>query len=216
MDCLYRKEILLDDKIEIRRMVSGNIAGKIKLDGWDTWLYKVSGDVFSNLFSYNRQFLYRGNHTAFTDENDYKNAYNLITESGLAGLSITEDGWMMSVYSNEPRKGFLTGTAPLIKDKVKKIVCLVGKDPLASKLVREYINTFEFRIVAVTPNDTEIMTEYYGAEFMDMFIDHWGTPHHVFLISKDVSVGSIRYFGNYFDAHDYVDSLFEDVGDKTP
>lgn len=203
-----RREIPQNDKIKIREMVIGELIGEIYPDNGDAVkLYKVSDDVFHNLFSINRQFLYQGDYTAPADENDYRQGYNIVTESGLAGLYVTTDGWLVSVYSNEEWRGFVRLTSGLVKDIVNKIVCIVAGDALLSGLAQLYMNVFDFKVIAATVDDRKRMTEYYGEDFVNTFSDRRGIPHHVFLGRKDVDVDNVEFFNDYFEALDYVNSI---------
>ena len=209
MEYWYKKrEIPRAEKEKIKKLVSGEKICEIyPSDGKAVKLYKVSDDRFHRLFEINRSFLYRGDFTAPADENDYRQGYNLVTESGLAGLYVTTDGWLISVYSNEKWSGFVRLTAGLVKEKVKKVVCIVAGDALLSGLVQLYIDSIDLKAVAATIDDRERMIEYYGKGFIRDFSAHHGIPHHVFLGRKDVDVSDVKCFTDYFEALDYVNDI---------
>lgn len=209
MEYWYKKrEIPRAERKKIKELVFGERICEIHPgDGKAVKLYKVSDDCFHRLFELNRLFLYRGDFTAPADENDYRQGYSLVTESGLAGLYVTTDGWLISVYSNEKWSGFVRLTAGLIKEKVKKVVCIVAGDALLSGLVQLYMDSFDLKVVAVTIDDRERMIEYYGEDFIKDFSAHHGIPHHVFLGRKNIDVNSVRNFADYFEALDYVNGI---------
>ena len=49
------------------------------------------------------------------------------------------------------------------------------------------------------------MREHHGDDFMNNFIERNGYIYHVFMI-RNYS-GSIKMFNDYFEAHDFVNSL---------
>ena len=205
----YKKaEIPKSARERIKSFVSGEKIGEIFPDNHKKVdIYMVSDSNFRALFKLNRPYLYRGDYTAPEEENTYQHGYNVVTESGLAGLYVTTDGWLISVFSNERWKGFVKLTADIVKEKVLKVVCIVSGDSHLSGLTQLYINAYDLKIIAATIDDSEKMTEYYGRSFINNFQELRGIPHHVFLGKKNIDTNGIKLFSDYFEAVDYVNSL---------
>ena len=167
-------------------------------------LLKVTSEIFNKTFAINRCFLYRGDYTAPPEENDYGDDECFLTEDGLAGFCITEKNWLISLYSNQPWRGFLNMVSPLL-ERVTKLVCIVNETNY--ELVNAYKAVLGFKEIARTVDDTEIMTEYYGVGFIENFVRNYGRPHHVFLYrpKDDNERVDIRVFEDYFEAEAYVD-----------
>lgn len=192
----------------LRTLARGTLVGEICPQGQGpVKLYQVSDDVFHALFEGNRPYLHRGDYTAPPEENDYGGGYNLVTESGLAGMYVTREGWLISVYSNEPWRGFVRLAAGFLREKVANAVCIVGGEETLSPLVRLYMEVFDLKAVAVTVDDRGRMRECYGAAFVDEFTRRRGTPHHVFLGRQDIEIDAPRYFDDYYKAREYVEGL---------
>lgn len=202
-----RNVIPENKKNELRSLVKGEKVIQLFPKGEKPlWLLKVPPSVFLKLFTKNREFLYRGDFTAPPEENDYLNNDCYVTEDGLAGFSITEDHWLVSVYSNQEWRGFLYLIKPIVLSKANKLVCIVNdcykNDPLACS----YNKVFGFQPYVTTIDDTNIMRKYYGTEFIDNFVKHYGTPHHLFMILTDetINIEDIKQFDDYFVAEKYV------------
>ena len=186
--------------------IRSHVAGRplATLDGFGL-VSRVHPATFATLFTLNREWLLRGDFTAPVEENDYRDGCAIVTESGLAGLCVTKTGWLTSVYSNEPHRGFVSAVADLVSDSVKYAVCIVTGDDFISPLVRLYMKVFGMYIAAVTVDDRGRMTECYGEDWVSTFTEHRGIPHHVF-ITKHI-VPHIKQFDDYFDALHYVEGL---------
>ena len=145
-------------------------------------LLEVDGETFSSIFSINRRFLFRGDYTAPASENDYSSARNFLTDEGLSGFSVSNDGWLTSLFSNARTKGFLKTVSPFIKTIANKLVCIAGCDIKCSKLVKLYAKYFNFKKVAMTKDDTELMAKYHGQEFTRHFHQANERLYHVFMV----------------------------------
>ena len=165
-------------------------------------LLKVDDVVFKNCFDVNRIYLYRGSFTAPSYENDYINATNYLTEDGLAGFSISDSGWISSLFSNEEWHGFTEMIIPYVNN-ANKLVCIGSEKEL--HLINLYKHILNFNVVATTINDNDLMRIHHGDDFMDNFIKNYGYIYHIFMIRNHVN--EINRFNDYFVAHDFVDSL---------
>ena len=202
-----RKEMPEEEKSRIKGLVKGEAAGSFEIRGKKYTLLKVDGRTFRAVFIENRKYLFRGDHTAPPDENDYMDSQNFLTEDGLAGFSVTARGWLVSLFSNLETCGFAGAVRQFVTERAYKLVCIAADSEEGNGLVRFYRECYGFRKYAATINDTEIMRQYYGDEFMDTFIFHNGTPFHIFMIGKDAAgeEGEIKQFQDYFAAEAYVE-----------
>lgn len=168
---------------------------------------ETDGTVFKNVFIANRRFLYKGDYTAPPEENDYLGAKNYLTEDGLAGFSVTGSGWLVSLYSNYGKSGFARAVREYVVPDAYKLVCIATDTDRDNRLIRLYESVYGFRIYARTINDTEVMEEHYGRDFIANFISANGTPFHVFMIGAQAAGNGheIKEFKDYFEAEAYVD-----------
>ncbi len=204
----YEKKDLPDGTLEyLRSVVYGEPAGTFITDGEVRRLLKVRGEIFKTVFTENRKYLFRGDYTALPDENDYSNASNYLSEDGLAGFSVTDNGWLVSLFSNQSRPGFAAAVREYIIRDAYKLVCIVTDKAEDNKLVRLYEQLYGFRIYAETTDDTSVMRRYYGDEFIDAFVSRNGTPFHIFMIgcNAEGEGTGVRCFEDYFEAEAYVD-----------
>ena len=210
----YAKATMPDSmRANIGALVSGDFAGDISLGGSTTRLLKVDGEVFGRVFTMNREFLYRGDYTAPSDENDYRNADNYLTEDGIAGFSITETGWLVSLFSNCSERGFARAVAGFVSPRAYKLTCIVTDKNPGGGLIELYEKCYGFRPYARTIDDTDVMREHYGDRFMDAFVDRHGIPFHLFMIGRDAAgqTSGMFSFPDYFEAVEFVDDT---VGTK--
>ena len=203
-----KKEIPEKEKIRIKELVKGDIVGEFDICGTTHNLLRVSGNVFRDVFIENRKFLYKGDYTAPSEENDYLNSINYLSEDGLAGFSITSKGWLVSLFSNYKNGGFARAIKKFIVNHAYKLVCIVANTEEGNKLVELYKNIYGFREYVTTINDTDIMRKYYGDDFINSFTMKRGTPFHVFMIGETAKgVGNdIKKFQNYYEAEEYVNN----------
>ena len=159
-------------------------------------------------FLQNRSYLYDGEFTASSDENNYNGSDNYLTEDGLAGFSISKSGWLVSLFSNYDYGGFAKSIKKHITDNANKLVCIVTGEYKENKIVDMYKNIYGFNVYAKTRNDTEIMRKYYGDEFVDSIISNKGIPYHVFMVRGNLEENhEVMEFDDYFEAESYVDNI---------
>lgn len=202
-----KKKMPNEEKEKIRDMVNGERVGTFMIDGIEKQLLEVDGNVFQRVFIENRRFLYKGDYTAPSDENDYLDATNYLADDGLAGFSISDNGWLVSLFSNYGKGGFAKAIREYVVNNAYKLVCIVANTDEGNGLVELYKNLYGFRKYATTINDTDIMRKYYGDEFIDTFVLQNGTPFHVFMIGENAisEENEIKRFQNYFEAEAYVE-----------
>ena len=208
-----KKAISEDDKKHIRSMVSGSVIGELNIDGQCHQILSVSGEVFRKVFIENRKYLYLGDYTAPPDENDYIDSTNYLSDDGLAGFSITKDGWLVSLFSNYMNGGFTNAIKKYVVNNAYKLVCIVADSIDENRLIKVYKDMFGFEVYATTVNDVEIMRKYYGDVFIDSFVEKHGIPFHVFMVDKNAitDVEEIVHFTDYFKALKFVnDTVHKD------
>lgn len=193
-------------KLKLAREVKGKVVDKVTFSSIRKDLLLVNASLFQEVFMINRHFLYNGEYTAPPGENDYVNAKNYLTEDGLAGFSISQSGWLTSLFSNYSQRGFAAAAKNIIVQDAYKLVCVVSASDTESHLVNFYCNQYGFSEYARTINDTEVMRKYYGDSFIQPFIEQKGIPFHVFMIGHN-ALGEgkeVKKFAYYFDAEKYV------------
>lgn len=208
-----KKPIPEEEKEDIKNMVKGKHVDWIDFGDVKRSLLYVDGTTFRNVFVANRKFLFKGDYTAPSDENDYLDAKNYLTEDGLAGFSITKSGWLVSFFSNYEKGGFAHSIKKYVVSDAYKLVCIVANTDEGNGLIELYESVYGFRKYAKTVNDVEVMREYYGNEFIDNFVSKNGMPFHVFMIGKNaIGEGAgIKEFQDYFEAEEYVDKTVKRI-----
>ena len=196
-----------DVKKSLSGLVKGEYIKTITIDSYQRKLLKVDGKTFKSVFVVNRIYLQNGEYTAPPDENEYIESSNYLTEDGLAGFSISPTGWLVSLFSNYTFSGFAASVNSIIREKASKLVCIVSDSLEENRLVKHYKECFGFRVYARTTDDTEIMTIYYGREFISNFISRHGKPFHVFMVSELAKTVNeeIAVFNDYFKAEEFVE-----------
>ena len=192
---------------ELRETIRGKVLGTqvttITLSGVSRELLMVDAETFAEVFSLIRPYIFHGEYTAPAAENDYENAENYLTSDELAGFSISYDWWLMSLFSNTEEKGFLRAIEGIIREKARKLVCIVSED---TKLVDIY-KALGFHEVATTIDDIPLIRKYHGDRFVRDYLQRHTSLRHVFMIQGESSGDDIRVFADYWKAKDYVQGL---------
>ena len=113
--------------------------------------------------------MFRGDYTAPASENDYSSARNFLTEEGLSGFSVSSGGTLTSLFSNSKTRGFLKVISQFIKAIANKLICIAGGNIKQSKLIKLYTIFLNFKIIAMTRDDTKLMAKYHGQNFTKNF-----------------------------------------------
>ena len=202
-----KKGIPSDERLRIKDSVKGESAGEFVICGVPHKLVRTDGQTFRDVFAADRPFLYKGDHTAPPDENDYSDAFNYLSDDGLAGFSVSRSGWLTSLYSNYDEPGFAGAVKKYVTALAYKLVCIAADTYKNNRLVSLYEREYGFRKYVTTVDDTEVMREYYGEEFIKAFTARNGTPFHVFMIGPDTVAANndILHFEDYFEAEAYVE-----------
>ena len=208
-----KKSIPSDERIRIKKSVRGESAGEFVICGVPHQLVRTDGQTFKDVFAANRPYLYKGDHTAPPDENDYSDACNYLSDDGLAGFSVSGTGWLTSLYSNYDEPGFARAVKKYVTGRAYKLVCIASDTYENNRLVSLYEREYGFRKYVTTLDDTEAMRKYYGEEFINVFTARNGTPFHVFMIGPEaVAVNNdILQFEDYFEAEAYVENTVKQI-----
>ena len=181
----------------------------LEADGVKIVLRCVDGETFRKTFAEKRAGMKRGCFLAPPEDNDYDQQENFLTDDGDAGFSITGDGWLVSLFSTQPGRGFVKCVAPLMREKVVRLGCICTREPgreAREPLVETYKRDLGFYVAARTLDDHVVMGEYYGEEFISRFMQEFGTPYHVFMTRKEPPAPAPT-FDDFFEAEAYVLSL---------
>ena len=202
-----KREMPEEEKKRIRQLIKGEPVGTFEIGGTTHQLLRVDGNLFRTVFIENQIYLYKGDYTAPSEENDYLDSTNYLSDDGLAGFSITDTGWLVSLFSNYSQGGFAKAIRPYVVDKAYKLVCIVANTDEGNGLVELYRDLYGFRKYASTINDIQVMREHYGDEFIDAFVSRNGVPFHIFMIGANAEGcgDGIRRFHDYFEAEAYVE-----------
>lgn len=208
MDYWHRKNMMpIDAKDRIGKMVtSGEFVDILEPYGYKSIaLLRVKGNIFKDVFAYNYQYLFRGDYLSPSSHNTYDDAECFLTEDGLAGFAITKDGWLISMFSNQPWRSFLDMIVPWTS-RANKLVCKVADGE--TSLVDAYSKSLGFTPIAYTKDATIVMLEYYGEVFTNDFVRAWGRPSHVFMCRlKEESIAVMPIFDDFFEAERYVNEV---------
>ena len=203
---------------------SGEQETILELEGRRIRLIQAHADTFRNAFAKARPVLRFGEFTVPPDRYDYERADNFLTEDGLAGFSVSRAGWLMSVFSILPERGFLRAAGPVMRTAADKLNCMVGAGG-TDRLVASY-EAVGFVVCAVTVDDEVLLRRLYGDPYVDRFLREHGSPHHVFMVNRDwrklsrFSVpeavgysGDIPVFQDYYTGKQYTAELAERLKD---
>lgn len=198
---------------EIKKAVTGDPVLSVQLSDKTRTLFRTDSAAFAEIFSKNRRFLFRGEYTAEPVDNDYIHSDSYVTEDGLAGFSLSHSGWLTSLFSNLPVKGFALAVKPFILPRIDKLVCIISGDEDASGLVVFYKKHYGFVPWAYTADDRILMRQCYGDEFVSTFELLHGIPRHLFMVKAESCPAGHkpRTFTDYFEAEDDTQRYLERV-----
>lgn len=191
----------------VKSLAQGPSAFRLSTPEGPKELRLVGGDAFAQALIINREYLLHGDFLAPASDNDYAKADCYLLESGKAGFAISHDGWLMSLFSNEPWGGFTRMVGAFAAEKARKLVCIIAGTKENSLLPRLYREAFGFVEVAATKDDTFSMTRAYGEDFVKTFLKHNGRPSHLFMVKGNIGKGKVVVFDDYRSAYRFVDEL---------
>ena len=137
---------------------------------------------------------------------DYETTKNYISEDGLSGFAITEDGDLISVY-NLGQKGYLKSIAAEVNRNAKTLDCYnMESQPLADM----YEKTLGWKKASEMDFSYDFLVEEKGKEYADYFVKTYGEPPVVFMVKTNQDVQTKHFTGDQYDeALNYRNSFIE-------
>lgn len=125
---------------------NSNDNGLLKNTG-DFKIFKdVDAETFHDLFETNKPYIKYQELVDLHDTGDYTNNHNYISDDGMAGFSITQDGDLISVFNNSHKRGFLRSIADTIKSEAKTLDCYALNNKYSdNSLPKMYEKVFGFK-----------------------------------------------------------------------
>ena len=134
--------------LQSRGYDSSNNDGLVANTG-DFKIFKdVDAETFHDLFETNKPYIKRQELVDLHEVSDYENNHNYISDDGMAGFSITQDGDLISVFNNSDKRGFLRSIADTIKNEAKTLDCYVLSEIYSSSNLQQmYEDYFGLQMV---------------------------------------------------------------------
>lgn len=168
---------------------------------------KVPGELFHDIFEICHKFLPKGDCVDIHSAEDYKDNENFIWEDGLAGISITPEGDLVSVFSLSGKRGFLDTIAPIVKKKCRTLDCFkISKSEYG--LPELYSDKFGFKTTSILDFNYELMAHDKGKKYANHFVETYGESPVHFMVNTDQEV-EIKHFNKdqWEDAYNYQQSI---------
>ena len=135
---------------------------------------------------------------------------NVILLPAEGGGFTISDGWIGSVFAVSEEKGFVRRYGRFMRNLGDRLQCIVT-EKYGDALVQLYAEALDFKVVAVTTDDTELLKSFYGKETPRALMGY-GLIRHFFMIREELAAGrEIRTFSDWQSAYDWVDGLFRNV-----
>ena len=142
-------------------------------------------------------------------EHDLSHAECFLTASRGVGFTIA-DGWIGSVFAVSEEKGFVRRYGRFMSGLGDRLQCIVT-EKYGDTLVRLYAEALDFKVVAVTVDDAELLKSFYGEEDPRALTEH-GRIRHFFMVREELAAGrGIRTFSDWKSAYDWVDGFFRNL-----
>ena len=195
----------MNDTTEYFQNASGNKTNIPIASG----LLRVTATQFEEAFVSAEPRLAHQGFLADIHEHDLNRAECFLTASGGAGFTVV-DGWIGSVFAVSEEKGFVRRYGRFIRGLGDRLQCIVT-ERYGDALVRLYAEELDFKVVAVTVDDAELLKSFYGQEDPRALTGH-GRIKHFFMIREELAAGwEIKTFSDWQSAYDWVDGLFRNL-----
>ena len=142
----------------------------------------VDGKTFAECFSTCHQYLLNGDCVDVHKEEEYEKTKNYLSEDGLQGISVTEEGDLISVFSLSKEPGFLRTVAPLVKKEVRTLDCFESS---VQSLAKMYNKVFGFQTASTLDYNKDFQAADRGKEYADYFEKHYDSPPVHFMVNPD-------------------------------
>ena len=164
----------------------------------------VDADSFHDTMEIVQKFLRNGDAVDVHNVEDYKNTKNYLSEDGLSGFAITQDGDLISVF-NMGAKGYLDTISEEVKKNAKTLDCFQSeKQPLADM----YEKKLGFKKASIMDFNYDFLVEEKGKEYADYFVKTYGEAPVVFMVNTDQDVETKHFNKDQYDeAVQYRDSF---------
>ena len=138
-------------------------------------------------------------------EHDLNSAECFLTASKGAGFTVA-DGWIGSVFAVSEEKGFIKRYGRFMRELGDRLQC-IETEKYGDALVRLYAEALDFKVVAVTVDDAELLQSFYGKEAPRALMGY-GRIRHFFMVREELAAGRrVRTFSDWQSAYDWVDGL---------
>ena len=145
------------------------------------------------------------------DKADYQNGTAYMSNDGLSGFYIAEDGDLQSVYNNSGKPGFPLDISDIVKERADSLDCFESD---VNHLARMYQEAFGFKVASILDFNREVMEDEHGKEFTDSFIEKFGEAPVYFMVKTDQDVKTKHFAKDQWqEAYDYRNSFIERKSD---
>ena len=167
--------------------------------------FRVTSAQFEEAFVSAEPRLVHQGFLADIHEHDLSRAICFLTASGGAGFTVA-NGWIGSVFTVSEEKGFVKRYGRFMGRLGDRLQCIVTKR-YGDSLVQLYAEALDFKVVAVTTDDAELLKSFYGQEDPRALTGH-GRIRHIFMVREELAAErGIRTFSDWKSAYDWVDGL---------
>ncbi len=161
-------------------------------------LRDVDKQLFHDIFEISRTYLKNGELVDLHE--NYEDCTCYLSDDGLSGFGITENGDLVSVYNlNKSKKGFLSAISSIVKEKAKTLDCYMSPN---QNLQEMYSKAFGFKTASIMD---------YNMEFdHDNIAKNHNMPQVAFMINATENVETKHFNKDQYDeAVKYRDSYLK-------
>ncbi len=157
----------------------------------------IDGDLFHDIFEIARNYTENGELVDLHD--DYKDSICYLSDDGLSGFAITNDGDLISVFNCGRKRGFLSNISQIVKEKAKTLDCYASVNQDLQKM---YNLIFDFK--------TASLMDYNMEYDHDNIAKNHNMPKVAFMVNTNKKVET-KFFDkdSYDEAKEYQMSFFK-------
>lgn len=157
----------------------------------------IDGDLFHDIFEIARNYTENGELVDLHD--DYKDSICYLSDDGLSGFAITNDGDLISVFNCGRKRGFLSNISQIVKEKAKTLDCYASVNQDLQKM---YNLIFDFK--------TASLMDYNMEYDHDNIAKNHNMPKVAFMVNTNKKVETKTFDkDNYDEAKEYQMSFFK-------
>lgn len=155
----------------------------------------IDANTFHDIFEVSKAYTKNGELVDLHNIEHYRNTKNYLSDDGMSGFAITENGDLISVFNThgDNKKGFLSAISDIVKEKVKSLDCYVSEK---QNLREIYEKKFGFKTASIME---------YNIEYdHDNIAKNHNFPQVAFMVNTQSEVPT-KYFSKdqYNDAIEY-------------